>query len=327
MPMTSFSRRRSKTLCRPAGATWWLLFATATLILGHLLAATPAAQAALPSANGKIAFHTDRDGNHEIYVVNADGSRQIRLTDGPSYQHDLTPTWSPDGTKIAFTREGGVTGLWLMNPDGSGKVQIVADPHAPDPRVSQADHLPSAPGPARATAARPRRPNLRGLASLPGRHDRPPDAASGAGTPPGRAPPRARSGARPAPHGRGRGPVREPARLLAGALDLRPSRRGRAHQCVSQRHRAGAPPGGPLAQRQLRDPEPRPRPLRRAPAHGRDTDQQQGRGLLDWLAEASPPPALACRRRPSSRPQPPDQLVIQSRSPHPGWPTTGGLNA
>ncbi len=107
MPMTRFSRRRSKTLCRPTGATWWLLFATATLILGHLMAATSAAQAALPSANGKIAFHTDRDGNHEIYVVNADGSRQIRLTDGPSYQHDLTPTWSPDGTKIAFTREGG----------------------------------------------------------------------------------------------------------------------------------------------------------------------------------------------------------------------------
>jgi Tol biopolymer transport system component len=41
-----------------------------------------------------------RDGNQEIYVMNADGSGQIRLTFTPAI--DRTPSWSPDGTKIAF---------------------------------------------------------------------------------------------------------------------------------------------------------------------------------------------------------------------------------
>ena len=34
-----------------------------------------------PAANGRIAFTSDRDGNDEIYVMNADGSGQTRLTD------------------------------------------------------------------------------------------------------------------------------------------------------------------------------------------------------------------------------------------------------
>jgi hypothetical protein len=31
-------------------------------------------------ANGKIAFTSDRDGNREIYVMDADGTNQVRLT-------------------------------------------------------------------------------------------------------------------------------------------------------------------------------------------------------------------------------------------------------
>jgi Tol biopolymer transport system component len=43
---------------------------------------------------------TDGDCNYEIYVMNADGSDQIRLTDHPA--EDWAPVWSPDGTRIAF---------------------------------------------------------------------------------------------------------------------------------------------------------------------------------------------------------------------------------
>jgi hypothetical protein len=44
-------------------------------------------------ATGKIAFTSDRDGNPEIYVMNADGSSQTRLTDNPA--NDGVPGWSP----------------------------------------------------------------------------------------------------------------------------------------------------------------------------------------------------------------------------------------
>ena len=42
----------------------------------------------------KIAFVSFRDGNPEIYVMNADGSEQIRLTDDPTHV-DWQPAWSP----------------------------------------------------------------------------------------------------------------------------------------------------------------------------------------------------------------------------------------
>ncbi|MFP6642604.1 MAG: protein kinase, partial [Candidatus Latescibacterota bacterium] len=48
----------------------------------------------------KIAFVSDRDGNHEIYVMDSDGSNQTRLTS--NYASDYDPSWSPDGSKIAF---------------------------------------------------------------------------------------------------------------------------------------------------------------------------------------------------------------------------------
>src|SRR5207302_2193555 len=54
-------------------------------------------------ANGKIAFVSDRDGNFEIYVMDADGSNQTRLTNNPA--HDGEPAWSPDGAKIVFVSQ------------------------------------------------------------------------------------------------------------------------------------------------------------------------------------------------------------------------------
>lgn len=74
--------------------------------------------AILANYDWQIAFVSDRDGNPEIYVMNADGSNPTRLTENDGV--DDMPAWSPDGAKIAFVsdREGN-RDLFIMDADGS----------------------------------------------------------------------------------------------------------------------------------------------------------------------------------------------------------------
>jgi dipeptidyl aminopeptidase/acylaminoacyl peptidase len=74
-------------------------------------------------ALGRIAFESIRDGNLEIYVMNADGSNQTRLTDNPASDSD--PTWSADGQKIAFaSNRDGNWQIYIMNADGSNQTRL-----------------------------------------------------------------------------------------------------------------------------------------------------------------------------------------------------------
>jgi Tol biopolymer transport system component len=68
-----------------------------------------------------LAFRSQRDGNDEIYVMNADGTCQTNLT--KSLEGDWSPAWSPDGKRIAFARffdSNAFTDIAVMNADGSG---------------------------------------------------------------------------------------------------------------------------------------------------------------------------------------------------------------
>src|SRR6266550_2376023 len=81
------------------------------------------------AATSKIAFTTNRDGNTQIYLMNANGSEQTRLTnDGSNDEH---PRWSPNGAEILFQsdRDSPTTGymdIYVMNANGSAQTRLTA---------------------------------------------------------------------------------------------------------------------------------------------------------------------------------------------------------
>jgi WD40 repeat protein len=75
----------------------------------------------------RLAFDSTRDGNTELYVIDADGTHPVRLTDTPS--SEWAASWSPDGTRIAYTSDAaGTANIWMMNADGSNPRQLTFDP-------------------------------------------------------------------------------------------------------------------------------------------------------------------------------------------------------
>lgn len=74
-----------------------------------------------------IVFDSFRDGNYEIYKMNADGSNQVRLTNNPA--SDTSPHYSPDGSTIVFSSQrDGNPEIYKMNADGSNQVRLTNDP-------------------------------------------------------------------------------------------------------------------------------------------------------------------------------------------------------
>jgi tricorn protease-like protein len=70
----------------------------------------------------RITYSSNQTGNWEIYVMNANGTGQLRITDDPA--RDEFSAWSPDGNTIAFgsDRDGHrnrEAAIYLMNVDGT----------------------------------------------------------------------------------------------------------------------------------------------------------------------------------------------------------------
>lgn len=117
--MASVPRAAALT-CRAKAAG--LVLASATTILALPSCGREYAPAR-GQPTGRIAFVSERDGNAEIYVMNADGSGVARLTNDPA--PDYMATWSPDGTKLAFVSErAGPADIWVMNADGAGLTRL-----------------------------------------------------------------------------------------------------------------------------------------------------------------------------------------------------------
>jgi TolB protein len=76
------------------------------------------------SPDGKqVAFSSYRDGNWEIYAVQADGTDLVRLTNDPAT--DFSPSWSPDGTRLLFmSRRRGDADLFVLDLATSKLTQL-----------------------------------------------------------------------------------------------------------------------------------------------------------------------------------------------------------
>jgi TolB protein len=65
-------------------------------------------------------------GNKEIFLINADGTGEVNLTQGLG--EDESPTWSPDGGRIAFSTgpvvPSVVSEVAVMNRDGSSRMTL-----------------------------------------------------------------------------------------------------------------------------------------------------------------------------------------------------------
>jgi Tol biopolymer transport system component len=85
------------------------------------LSAPAGTRSALTPLSGRIVF----DNHQDVWSVNANGTDLIRLTHSPAFEFD--PSWSPDGTQIAYRSDrGDESEIWVMNANGTGQRRLTA---------------------------------------------------------------------------------------------------------------------------------------------------------------------------------------------------------
>jgi Tol biopolymer transport system component len=99
-----------------------------TIISPPVPTATPTLTASLGNltGQGRIAFTFGFDRDQEIYVMEADGTNRLRLTNNRFIDDD--PEWSPDGQRIAFVSERNRSrDIFVMKVDGTELIQLTDD--------------------------------------------------------------------------------------------------------------------------------------------------------------------------------------------------------
>jgi Tol biopolymer transport system component len=73
----------------------------------------------------RIVFSSNRTGEGEVWIMNANGSGQKRLA-GLPHRDDWAPTWSPDGARVAFYSLDAVgrAQLYTVRPNGGGLTRL-----------------------------------------------------------------------------------------------------------------------------------------------------------------------------------------------------------
>jgi Tol biopolymer transport system component len=112
-----------------------LVLFVASLTIGAAAAHAETVPASLKDVGFKLAYECYTNGNWEIFVVNADGSKPVNLTNTPK-EHEHYPQVSPDGTKICFSVDRGegretVRSLWVMDTDGQNRRKLVDSAREP----------------------------------------------------------------------------------------------------------------------------------------------------------------------------------------------------
>jgi Tol biopolymer transport system component len=115
---------------RPTGNAWhiWVMNADGTNL--HQLPGDLSQHPAWSPDGLRIAGD---DGTGPLYIINADGTNERRLTTPPDGRYDEAPDWSPDGSSLVFSERtfgGASSALYAINADGAGNHQLTSGEYA-----------------------------------------------------------------------------------------------------------------------------------------------------------------------------------------------------